>query len=80
MSTLTWNIEHTDTFGGEANYCWVNRHTIELPETYNRAWIVRKVKEQVGWTGTRCTVEDLGSYLQIKPAGMCQVVFATVAD
>ena len=24
-----WNIEVTDTYGGEANYCWVRRYTIE---------------------------------------------------
>lgn len=80
MSTLTWSIEHTDTFGGEANYCWVRHHKIVLPETYSRAWIVRKVKEQVGWNNIRCSVEDWGTYLVIKPTGMCQVVFATLAD
>lgn len=25
----TYDIEVTDTFGGEANYCWVDRYTIE---------------------------------------------------
>ena len=25
-----WNVEYTDTFAGEANYCWVRRATIEL--------------------------------------------------
>lgn len=80
MSHKVWNIEHTDTFGGEANYCWVNRSTIELPDTYKQSWIVRKVKEQVGWTGIRCSVSDWGSYLEIKPQGMCQVVFATLAN
>jgi hypothetical protein len=24
----TFNIEITDTFGGEANYCWVKRYTV----------------------------------------------------
>lgn len=27
-----YNIEYTDTFGGEANYCWVERHSITVPE------------------------------------------------
>lgn len=26
------NIEYTDTFGGEANYCWVKRATVHMPE------------------------------------------------
>lgn len=28
----TWNVEYTDTFGGEANYSWVERRTITVPE------------------------------------------------
>jgi hypothetical protein len=26
---ITFNIEVTDTFGGEANYSWVTRHEVE---------------------------------------------------
>ena len=26
---MLFNIEVTDTFGGEANYCWVRRYTYE---------------------------------------------------
>ena len=25
----TFNVEVTDTFGGEANYCWVRRHQVK---------------------------------------------------
>ena len=28
MSKHTYFIEMTDTFGGEANYCWVNRFIV----------------------------------------------------
>ena len=28
MSKHTYFIEMTDTFGGEANYCWVNRFLV----------------------------------------------------
>ncbi len=27
-----YNIEYTDTFGGEANYCWVKRASVWMPE------------------------------------------------
>lgn len=27
-----YNVEYTDTFGGEANYCWVKRATVTVPE------------------------------------------------
>lgn len=29
MSKKTYRIEITDTFGGEANYCWVNRYEVK---------------------------------------------------
>jgi hypothetical protein len=28
---MLWNVELTDTFGGEANYSWVRRDQLELP-------------------------------------------------
>ncbi len=28
----TYQAEYTDTFGGEANYCWVQRHKFQMPE------------------------------------------------
>ena len=28
----TFEYEYTDTFGGEANYCWVKRGTVHVPE------------------------------------------------
>ncbi len=79
-SYAVWNIEHTDTFGGEPNYCWCNRSELAIPETYNQSWIVRKVKEQLGWTGLRCSVEDWGSYVTIRPTDRCEIAFATRAD
>ncbi len=27
-----FTYEYTDTFGGDANYCWVNRGTVYVPE------------------------------------------------
>lgn len=80
MSHKVWNIEHTDTFGGEPNYCWVNRASIEIPEKYSSSWIVRKVKEHMGWTGLYCITSDWGSYIIIRPQDRCEIVFATLAD
>ena len=28
----TYDIEYTDTFAGEANYCWVKRAAVTMPE------------------------------------------------
>ena len=32
MTTVKFNVEYTDTFGGEANYSWVRRATVSVPE------------------------------------------------
>lgn len=68
-----YQIEITDTFGGEANYSWVKRETIVMPELTHfgyggaancaeakkayRRQLVRKAKAIAGWTGWPCKVE-----------------------
>lgn len=74
---MKWNLEHTDTFGGEANYCWVNRATIEAD---NDRQVVRQAKAFAGYTGRRCRVEKYGDMIRITPVGRgapCTTVFAT---
>lgn len=66
-------IEHTDTFGGEANYCWVRR--AHMKDCDSRRSIVRRVKAWAGLTGVRCDVEDYGGDLTIRPRGICHVIF-----
>jgi hypothetical protein len=46
------NIEITDTFGGEANYAWVRRYTLDLPDMCTTDYAVRQVKRHIDWTGT----------------------------
>ena len=78
---MTWQLEHTDTFGGEANYCWVHRETIDHDMT-NLA-LVRKAKAFAGFTGLRCVVDNYGDSFTIRPVGKhapCQIVFATWQD
>lgn len=74
-----WNLEQTDTFGGEANYCWVRR--AEITATNDRQ-VVRKAKAFAGYTGLRCRVDNIGDMIQITPIGRnaeLTTVFATVA-
>ena len=92
----TYQIEITDTFGGEANYSWVKRETIAMPELThygydgssnyvkaNKAYrhqLVRKAKAIAGWTGTRCNVEDYGDMIRIEPTNACLVAFVIYAE
>ena len=76
---MSWNLEHTDTFGGEANYSWVNRTKIEATDKQ----IVRKAKAFAGFTGMRCAVDNYGDMISIRPVGRhapCQIVFANWTD
>jgi len=71
-------IEVTDTFGGEANYCWVKRGTTRA---MSRRGITRAVKRIAGWDGwCRVRVTSYGDMYEIRPtltSGVCQVAFVT---
>jgi hypothetical protein len=71
-------IEHTDTFGGEANYCWVNRYHCKEPVTDRQ--LIRLAKRVTGLTGTRCQVFNCGGDISIKPRRVCQIVFVGYED
>ncbi len=66
-------IEHTDTFQGESNYCWVNRWHCKAELTDKQA--VRLAKKLAGLTGHRCEVSYYGDMIDIRPRRMCQVIF-----
>lgn len=73
-----WEFEHTDTFGGEANYCWVKRERYTGRAKTNRG-IVRAAKAFAGFTGMKCSVDNYGDAFAIRPVGRsapCQIVFA----
>ena len=65
----------TDTFGGEANYAWVRKGEVELPEEASDLALVRKVKRALGMEGVRCRKEEWGETLVLRPIGQCVVVF-----
>lgn len=69
-----YNVEYTDTFGGQANYSWVTRTTVEAP-TLNSA--IRKAKKFAGLTNHPCrrvcAASDFGAAL--KPSNCCTILF-----
>ena len=81
MMTIQTNIqwELTDTFGGEANYSWVRRGTVETKpnEDYSDLTAIRRVKKAIGWNGIRCKVENWGDDIALRPVGICQICFIT---
>lgn len=69
------NAEYTDTYAGEANYGWVRRATFELPANATDLQIVRAAKKRLGLAGVRCTREDMGDTIVLRPLGSCTVLF-----
>lgn len=85
------NIEYTDTFGGEANYSWVRRAKIHMPELThygydggtnyakaNRIYnreLMRRAKAEIGLTGVRGVTTHHGDCSEFRPYGMATALF-----
>jgi len=74
---MKFQVEHTDTFGGEANYCWVRRYIIEADDSISDLALVRRAKQYCGLSGCRSKTENWGDMLVIKPAKIHQIIFVT---
>lgn len=90
---MKYSVEYTDTFGGEANYCWVRRATIDMPELTHygydgstnyckankvyRRELMKRAKAAVGITGARSRVGDFGDGFEFRPHRACTVMFVT---
>jgi hypothetical protein len=72
IDSQVYQVEYTDTFSGEANYCWVQRATVSAT---SQAEAVRKAKAAVGLNGHRCKRNDFGDTLALYPRGMATVLF-----
>lgn len=77
---IKFNVEYTDTFGGEANYCWVKRATISAPYDPTTSLVMRRAKASVGLSGVRGVTSNLGDTIEFRPYGMATVMFVTWAD
>lgn len=76
----TYNIEITDTYGGEPNYSWVRRAELKVPPALSKRSLVRRAKALMDWTGLRCTTYDFGDMLELRPMSATLVMFITVAE
>lgn len=78
---MTIHVEKTDTFGGEANYSWVKRGKLPTlnPNPSDLA-VVRRAKAWAGWSGLRCRVAKFGDMIEVRPYGLCQVMFIMWVD
>jgi hypothetical protein len=72
-----FDCEYTDTFGGEANYSWVRRAEIAVPEHAPQRTVMRPAKAALGLTGCAGKTTSYGDTYEFRPAGSCTVLFVT---
>lgn len=75
--TFTVDVEYTDTFAGEANYCWVKRRALDLPAGITDRALARRAKAAMGLSGARGRSDHSGDQYTFRPYGSCTVLFAT---
>ena len=91
-----YNIEYTDTFAGEANYCWVKRATVTMPELThygydggtnyvkaNKAFereLMKRAKAEMGLTSVRGRREEWGDCIAFYPYGSNTVMFISYME
>ncbi len=75
---VTWDIEATDLFGGEANYSWVERSKLRVPGGISNLALVRRIKSAAGYSGIRGQTYVSGAYVEIRFPARCVVIFANV--
>ena len=80
MNMIKWEIEITDTFGGEANYSWVRRHEFKVREHATDRSIVIAAKKVAGLTGVKCDTTSFNDTIQLDVRGMCVRAFITPLD
>lgn len=91
-----YDVEYTDTYGGEANYSWVRRATVTVPELthygydggqgYARAnrianrELMKAAKAAMGLTGVRGVTYHHGDMSEFRPYRSCTVMFINFRD
>lgn len=75
--TVTVAVEYTDTFGGEANYSWVERVNLTFPSGVSDRAVMRAAKAAMGLTGVRGRRADYGDTLEFRPYGEATVLFVS---
>ena len=80
MSRMIFEVEHTDTFGGEANYAWVHRYEFEADDDTTDLALVRRAKKLCGVSGQRSTTESWGDMIAIRMTHSCQIIFITFKE
>lgn len=69
---MTYDVEMTDTFGGDANYCWVTREKIEATSHKQAITKFKKIYN----VGRHRKVFDTGDAVRVDIVGACVCIFS----
>ena len=75
---VTWDIEVTDTYGGEANYSFARRYAVHTADDISDLALVRRIKGVAGYSGIRGQTCISGDFVEIRFPARCVVIFADV--
>lgn len=94
--THRYNVELTDTFAGEANYSWVRRAVVTMPELTHYGYdggtnyakvnkvfnreLMRRAKAEMGLTGIKGRTYWHGEQGEFRPYGLLQVMFISYIE
>jgi hypothetical protein len=94
--SIKYDVEYTDTFGGEPNYCWVRRATVTMPELTHYGYdgatnyveakkianreLMRRAKYAVGLTGVSGKRYEHGDMLEFRPYRISTVMFVNYRE
>lgn len=73
---MKYQVEYTDTFGGDANYSWCDRYIVELPDNASKKQIRRAAKKAAGLSGIRGVWDTWGEVFSFRPYRSCTILFA----
>jgi hypothetical protein len=73
---MIWNIEVTDTFGGEANYSWVERYKVDIDPEKSDLAHSRAIKQMSGYSDVDGKSYWNGDLYVFKPYKMNVILFA----
>ena len=69
------HFEFTDTFAGEANYCWVKRGSFPVADNVSDTTVMRRAKKILGLNGVRGRTNRLGDSIEFVPYRSCTALF-----
>lgn len=91
-----YQVEYTDTFAGEANYCWVTRATVIMPELTHYGYdggtnyaaankrftreLMQRAKAAVGLSGVRGKRESWGDLEVFRPYRSATILFVQYVE